>query len=452
MAVSDHVNREKFMEGVKKRNPGETEFHQAVYEVAEYVFDYIKDKEVYHEYQILRRIAEPDRVVSFRVCWEDDNGNIRVQRGYRVQNNNAIGPYKGGLRFHPSVNQSILKFLAFEQTFKNSLTGLPMGGGKGGSDFNPKGKSEHEIMRFCQSFMTELYRHVGSEIDIPAGDIGVGGREIGFMFGQYKRITNQYTGVLTGKGLEYGGSLVRTEATGYGTVYFLEDMLKKAGTAIEGKTAIISGSGNVATHAAEKILHRGGTPLTLSDSGGFIHDPAGLTQEKIDWVKELKNVRRGRIEDYVKEFKGATFHSGKRPWIVEADMALPCATQNEISTDEAKTMIKNGIKAVSEGANMPTEQAGIHAFLDAKVLFGPSKAANAGGVAVSGLEISQNQQRLSWEADDLQKQLRTIMNNIHEKCVRYGDTDDPNYIDYVKGANIAGFTKVADAMLAYGVV
>ena len=452
MAVADHVDLNQFMEGVKKRNPGETEFHQAVFEVSQYVFDYIKDKEKYHEYQILRRIAEPDRVVSFRVCWEDDKGNIRVQRGYRVQNNNAIGPYKGGIRFHPSVNQSILKFLAFEQTFKNSLTGLPMGGGKGGSDFNPKGKSVHEIMRFCQSFMTELYRHVGADVDIPAGDIGVGSREIGFMLGQYKRITNQYTGVLTGKGLEYGGSLVRTEATGYGTVYFLEDMLNKAGSAIEGRTAIISGSGNVATHAAEKILHRGGTPLTLSDSGGFIHDPDGLTQEKIDWVKEHKTHRRGRIEDYVKEFKSATFHAGKRPWIVEADLALPCATQNEVSTAEAKTMIKNGVIAVSEGANMPTEQDGIHAFLDAKVLFGPSKAANAGGVAVSGLEISQNQQRMSWGADDLQKQLRTIMQNIHEKCVRYGDTDDPKYIDYVKGANIAGFTKVADAMLAYGVV
>ncbi len=452
MAVADHVDLNQFMEGVKKRNPGETEFHQAVFEVSQYVFDYIKDKEKYHEYQILRRIAEPDRVVSFRVCWEDDKGNIRVQRGYRVQNNNAIGPYKGGIRFHPSVNQSILKFLAFEQTFKNSLTGLPMGGGKGGSDFNPKGKSVHEIMRFCQSFMTELYRHVGADVDIPAGDIGVGSREIGFMFGQYKRITNQYTGVLTGKGLEYGGSLVRTEATGYGTVYFLEDMLNKAGSAIEGRTAIISGSGNVATHAAEKILHRGGTPLTLSDSGGFIHDPDGLTQEKIDWVKEHKTHRRGRIEDYVKEFKSATFHAGKRPWIIEADLALPCATQNEVSTAEAKTMIKNGVIAVSEGANMPTEQDGIHAFLDAKVLFGPSKAANAGGVAVSGLEISQNQQRMSWGADDLQKQLRTIMQNIHEKCVRYGDTDDPKYIDYVKGANIAGFTKVADAMLAYGVV
>ena len=444
MAVSDHVDLQGFMEGVKRRNPGEKEFHQAVYEVAQYIFDYIKDKEVYHQHQILRRIAEPDRVVSFRVCWEDDNGNVRVQRGYRVQNNNAIGPYKGGLRFHPSVNQSILKFLAFEQTFKNSLTGLPMGGGKGGSDFNPKGKSENEVMRFCQSFMTELYRHVG--------DIGVGGREIGYMFGQYKRITNQYTGVLTGKGLEYGGSLVRTEATGYGAVYFLEDMLKQAGTAIEGKRAIISGSGNVATHAAEKILHRGGTPLTLSDSEGFIYDPNGITQERLDWVKELKTVRRGRISEYATEFSGTEFHKGKRPWIIEADLALPCATQNEITTDEAKVMIKNGIKAVSEGANMPTEQDGIHAFLNAKVLFGPSKAANAGGVAVSGLEITQNLQRLSWTSEDLQKQLRGIMDNIHEQCVEYGKESGDSYVDYVKGANLAGFIKVANAMIAYGVV
>ena len=450
MAVSDHVNREKFMEGVKKRNPGETEFHQAVYEVAEYVFDYIKDKEVYHEYQILRRIAEPDRVVSFRVCWEDDNGNIRVQRGYRVQNNNAIGPYKGGLRFHPSVNQSILKFLAFEQTFKNSLTGLPMGGGKGGSDFNPKGKSEHEIMRFCQSFMTELYRHVGSEIDIPAGDIGVGGREIGFMFGQYKRITNQYTGVLTGKGLEYGGSLVRTEATGYGTVYFLEDMLKKAGTAIEGKTAIISGSGNVATHAAEKILHRGGTPLTLSDSGGFIHDPDGFTQEKIDWVKELKNVRRGRIEDYVKEFKGATFHAGKRPWVVEADVALPCATQNELDESEAKTLVANGCMLVSEGANMPSTPGAVEVFQKAKILFAPGKASNAGGVATSGLEMSQNSLRMSWTREEVDAKLKQIMADIHSSCIKYGREGE--YVDYVKGANIAGFVKVADAMLEQGLV
>ena len=452
MAVSDHVDLQGFMDGVKRRNPGENEFHQAVFEVAQYIFDYIQDKEIYHKHQILRRIAEPDRVVSFRVCWEDDNGNVRVQRGYRIQNNNAIGPYKGGLRFHPSVNQSILKFLAFEQTFKNSLTGLPMGGGKGGSDFNPKGKSDNEVMRFCQSFMTELYRHVGVDTDVPAGDIGVGAREIGYMFGQYKRITNQYTGVLTGKGLEYGGSLVRTEATGYGAVYFLENMLKNAGNAIEGKKAIISGSGNVATHAAEKILHRGGTPLTLSDSQGFIYDPNGITQEKLDWIKELKNVRRGRISEYEKEFKGSEFHKGKRPWIIEADLALPCATQNEISTEEAKLMIKNGVMAVSEGANMPTEQDGIHAFLDAKILFGPSKAANAGGVAVSGLEITQNLQRLSWSSEDLQKQLKSIMDSIHEQCVQYGSENNGQYVDYVKGANLAGFIKVANAMIAYGVV
>ncbi|MDC0074333.1 NADP-specific glutamate dehydrogenase [Alphaproteobacteria bacterium] len=452
MAVSDHVDLQGFMDGVKRRNPGENEFHQAVFEVAQYIFDYIQDKEIYHKHQILRRIAEPDRVVSFRVCWEDDNGSVRVQRGYRIQNNNAIGPYKGGLRFHPSVNQSILKFLAFEQTFKNSLTGLPMGGGKGGSDFNPKGKSDNEVMRFCQSFMTELYRHVGVDTDVPAGDIGVGAREIGYMFGQYKRITNQYTGVLTGKGLEYGGSLVRTEATGYGAVYFLENMLKNAGNAIEGKKAIISGSGNVATHAAEKILHRGGTPLTLSDSQGFIYDPNGITQEKLDWIKDLKNVRRGRISEYEKEFKGSEFHQGKRPWIIEADLALPCATQNEISTEEAKLMIKNGVMAVSEGANMPTEQDGIHAFLDAKILFGPSKAANAGGVAVSGLEITQNLQRLSWSSEDLQKQLKSIMDSIHEQCVQYGSENNGKYVDYVKGANLAGFIKVANAMIAYGVV
>ncbi len=452
MAVSDHVDLQGFMDGVKRRNPGENEFHQAVFEVAQYIFDYIQDKEIYHKHQILRRIAEPDRVVSFRVCWEDDNGNVRVQRGYRIQNNNAIGPYKGGLRFHPSVNQSILKFLAFEQTFKNSLTGLPMGGGKGGSDFNPKGKSDNEVMRFCQSFMTELFRHVGVDTDVPAGDIGVGAREIGYMFGQYKRITNQYTGVLTGKGLEYGGSLVRTEATGYGAVYFLENMLKNAGNAIEGKKAIISGSGNVATHAAEKILHRGGTPLTLSDSQGFIYDPNGITQEKLDWIKDLKNVRRGRISEYEKEFKGSEFHQGKRPWVIEADLALPCATQNEISTEEAKLMIKNGVMAVSEGANMPTEQDGIHAFLDAKILFGPSKAANAGGVAVSGLEITQNLQRLSWSSEDLQKQLKSIMDSIHDQCVQYGSENNGKYVDYVKGANLAGFIKVANAMIAYGVV
>ena len=354
MAVSDHVDFPTFMEGVKKRNPGQDEFVQAVQEVAEDIFDFIADKEEYHAQQILRRIAEPDRVVSFRVCWEDDNGNIRVQRGWRVQNNNAIGPYKGGIRFHPSVTESVLKFLAFEQTFKNALTGLPMGGGKGGSNFNPKGKSVREIMRFCQSFMTELYRHIGADVDVPAGDIGVGGREIGFMFGQYKRITNEFTGVLTGKGLEWGGSLIRTEATGYGAVYFLANMLAAKGQDLTGKTAVISGSGNVATHAAEKIVQLGGKVLTLSDSGGFIHDPDGITQEKIDWVKAHKTHRRGRIEDYCAEFKGASFTAGKTPWGVPCDVALPCATQNELLGEDAKTLVANGATlAAVQGLGRP---------------------------------------------------------------------------------------------------
>ena len=451
MAISDHVDFATFMEGVKRRNPGQPEFVQAVQEVSEDIFDFIADKEEYHAQQILRRIAEPDRVVSFRVCWEDDNGNIRVQRGWRVQNNNAIGPYKGGIRFHPSVTESVLKFLAFEQTFKNALTGLPMGGGKGGSNFNPKGKSVREIMRFCQSFMTELYRHIGAAIDVPAGDIGVGGREIGFMFGQYKRITNEFTGVLTGKGLEWGGSLIRTEATGYGAVYFLANMLAAKGQDLVGKTAVISGSGNVATHAAEKIVQMGGKVLTLSDSGGFIHDPDGITQDKIDWVKAHKTHRRGRIEEYCEEFKSATFTHGKTPWGVKCDVALPCATQNELLGEDAKTLVKNGCIAVSEGANMPTNLDGVHVFKDAKIMFAPGKAANAGGVAVSGLEMSQNSGRRSWSEGELQQMLKDIMDGIHARCLTYGDQGD-GYIDYVKGANIAGFKKVADAMLAFGVV
>ncbi len=450
MAVSDHVNLEQFMAGLQRRNPGEHEFHQAVYEVAANVFDYIADKEIYHEAQILRRIAEPDRVVTFRVCWQDDNNSIRVNRGFRVQNNNSIGPYKGGLRFHPSVNQSILKFLAFEQTFKNSLTGLPMGGGKGGSDFNPKGKSDAEVMRFCQSFMTELHRHVGEDIDVPAGDIGVGAREIGYLFGQWKRLTNRFTGVLTGKGREYGGSPIRTEATGYGTVYMLQDMLNQAGDDIEGKTALVSGSGNVATYAIEKINQLGGKAVTFSDSSGFVYDPNGVDEERLAWLVDLKTNRRGRVEEYAKEF-GVDFYPGERPWQLKADLALPCATQNEISQDEVRTMIANGIRAVSEGANMPTVQEGIHDFVNAKVLFAPSKAANAGGVAISGLEMSQNSARITWKEEELQKLLKDIMEDIHESCVEYGQTDD-GYIDYVKGANIAGFIKVADAMIAYGVV
>lgn len=450
MSVSTHVSLEQFMAGLVRRNPGEVEFHQAVYEVAVNVFEYIADKDRYHKWQILRRIAEPDRIISFRVCWEDDDNNIRVQRGYRVQNNNAIGPYKGGIRFHPSVNQSILKFLAFEQTFKNSLTGLPMGGGKGGSDFNPKGKSDGEVMRFCQSFMTELYRHIGPDVDVPAGDIGVGAREIGYMFGAYKRITNHFQGVLTGKGMEFGGSRIRTEATGYGAVYFMEDMLKRGGESLEGKTCLVSGSGNVAQYAAEKILHMGGKVVSLSDSAGFIHVPDGIGADGLAWIKEHKNTRRGRISDFVAEF-GGTFHENARPWHVPCDLAFPCATQNEISTEDARTLLRNGCMGVAEGANMPTEQQGIDAFVAAKILYAPSKAANAGGVAVSGLEMSQNSARIQWKEAELQQLLRDIMHGIHEQCVEYG-ADAGGYVNYVRGANIAGFRKVADAMIAYGVV
>jgi|TARA_R110002012_G_scaffold87560_22_gene216495 glutamate dehydrogenase (NADP+) len=446
-----HVDLSTFMEGVKKRNPGQDEFVQAVQEVAQDVFHFIEDKEEYHEAQILRRIAEPDRIVSFRVCWEDDNHCIRVQRGWRVQNNNAIGPYKGGIRFHPSVNESVLKFLAFEQTFKNSLTGLPMGGGKGGANFNPKGKSDSEVMRFCQSFMTELYRHIGPDTDVPAGDIGVGGREIGYMFGQYKRITNRWEGVLTGKATEYGGSQMRPEATGYGAVYFLQNMLTHKGDAVEGKSAVISGSGNVATHAAEKIVQLGGKVLTLSDSGGFIHDPDGFDQDKIDWVKDLKTRRRGRISEYADHFTSASFHEGRRPWDVPCDLALPCATQNELNEDEARSLVDNGCKAVSEGANMPTTLDGVKVFHDARIMYGPGKAANAGGVAVSGLEMSQNSERIAWNHERLGQMLTELMEGIHGKCVEYGDQGD-GYVDYVKGANIAGFKKVADAMLAFGVM
>ena len=447
MAVrSDDLDR--FMEGVKRRNPGETEFHQAVYEVAATIIPFIADKPHYQEMQVLERMSEPDRVVIFRVCWDDDDGNIRVNRGYRVQFNNSIGPYKGGIRFHPSVTLSVLKFLGFEQTFKNSLTGLPMGGGKGGSDFNPKGKSDREVMRFCQSFMTALHHHIGEDTDVPAGDIGGGAREIGYMFGQYKRLTNEFVGVLTGKGLEFGGSLIRTEATGYGTVYMMENMLKHAGNAVDGKICVVSGSGNVATYAAEKIIQLGGKVVTMSDSSGFIFDPAGIDTDKLAWVNDLKQIRRGRISEYADEF-GVDFHEG-RPWNVPCDLALPCATQNEINGDEAKALIKNGCIAVSEGANMPTEQDGIDAYIDSGILYAPSKAANAGGVAVSGLEMSQNSARISWKEDELQKLLIGIMDDIHASCVEYGDEGD--HVNYLKGANIAGFVKVADAMLAYGVV
>ncbi len=450
--VSDAKTKEylqRYMEGVKKRNPGEPEFHQAVYEVAATVFPYIADKPIYHHNQILERMAEPERVIYFRVPWTDDEGRIRTNRGYRIQFNSAIGPYKGGVRFHPSVNPSILKFLGYEQTFKNSLTGLPMGGAKGGANFNPKGKSENEVMRFCQSFITELYRHIGEDTDVPAGDIGVGGREIGFMFGQYKRITNRFVGVLTGKGLEFGGSKMRTEATGYGAIFFLRNMLAKAGNSIEGKSVLISGSGNVATHAAEKVLQLGGTALTLSDSGGFIHCADGFTQEQIDWVKDLKGVRRGRISEAADEFNNIEFHAGKRPWGVKGDCAVPSATQNEINGDEAATLINNGAIAIAEAANMPCEQGAVDACMDANVLFGPAKAVNAGGVGVSGLEMSQNSARIAWDEDHLRKLLEDMMKNIHDSCVKYGERKD-RPVNYLAGANIAGFVKVADAMLSYG--
>ncbi|MAI06565.1 MAG: glutamate dehydrogenase [Alphaproteobacteria bacterium TMED87] len=446
--VTNAPTLDEFMHGVVKRNPGEEEFHQAVKEVAADVLPFVADKPKYKEWEIMRRIAEPDRAVMFRVTWMDDNGNIRVNRGYRVQNNNAIGPYKGGIRFHPSVTLSVLKFLAFEQTFKNSLTGLPMGGGKGGADFNPKGKSDGEVMRFCQSFMTELVRYIGPDTDVPAGDIGVGAREIGYMFGQYKRLTNSFVGVLTGKGMEFGGSLIRTEATGYGAVYFMQNMLEAQSNSVEGKTCVISGSGNVATHAVEKINDLGGKAVTLSDSSGFIFDPAGINAEKLAWIKDLKNVRRGRISEYADEF-GCEFHEG-RPWGVECDLAFPCATQNEIDEGEAKTLVSNNCIGVSEGANMPTVLGGIEIFKDAKIMYGPSKAANAGGVAVSGLEMSQNSARIAWKEEELQKLLRDIMKDIHDNCAEYGA--EGKHINYVKGANIAGFIKVANAMMAYGVV
>ena len=446
--VTNAPTLDEFMYGVVKRNPGEEEFHQAVKEVAADVLPFVADKPKYKEWEIMRRIAEPDRAVMFRVTWMDDNGNIRVNRGYRVQNNNAIGPYKGGIRFHPSVTLSVLKFLAFEQTFKNSLTGLPMGGGKGGADFNPKGKSDGEVMRFCQSFMTELVRYIGPDTDVPAGDIGVGAREIGYMFGQYKRLTNSFVGVLTGKGMEFGGSLIRTEATGYGAVYFMQNMLEAQSNSVEGKTCVISGSGNVATHAVEKINDLGGKAVTLSDSSGFIYDPAGINAEKLAWIKDLKNVRRGRISEYADEF-GCEFHEG-RPWGVECDLAFPCATQNEIDEGEAKTLVSNNCIGVSEGANMPTVLGGIEIFKDAKIMYGPSKAANAGGVAVSGLEMSQNSARIAWKEEELQKLLRDIMKDIHDNCAEYGA--EGKHINYVKGANIAGFIKVANAMMAYGVV
>ncbi len=448
-SLSVEQELERFMNGLIRRNPGEDEFHQAVHEVAATIIPFIHDKPHYRKARILERMTEPDRVIVFRVCWEDDDGNVRVNRGYRVQCNNAIGPYKGGLRFHHNVTLGTLKFLSFEQTFKNSLTGLPMGGAKGGSDFNPKGKTDSEVMRFCQAFMTQLSRHIGADTDVPAGDIGVGAREIGYLFGQHKRLTNEFTGVLTGKGLEYGGSLVRQEATGFGAVYFLEDMLKEKGHDLQGKTAVISGSGNVATFAAKKLMALGAKVVTMSDSSGYIHDPEGLNEEKLNYVIHLKTVKRGRISEYADKYN-VKFYAGERPWSVPCDVAMPCATQNELNKAEAEALVKNGCIAVSEGANMPTEEDAVDVFQKAGVLYAPSKAANAGGVAVSGLEMSQNSARISWTEDDLNRQLREIMARIHERCAAQGR--DGDNIDYVRGANVAGFIKVADAMLAYGVV
>ena len=438
-----------FLESIKLKNPNETEFHQAVHEVIESIWDFVNDNPQYQYNSILERITEPERVIMFRVPWTDDKGTIQVNKGYRIEFNSAIGPYKGGLRFHPSVNLSILKFLGFEQVFKNSLTTLPMGGGKGGSDFDPKGKSDNEVMRFCQSFMTELSRHIGQNTDVPAGDIGVGGREIGFMFGQYKRIRNEFTGVLTGKGLNWGGSLIRPEATGYGAVYFAQEMLKTKNQTFEGKVVAISGSGNVAQFAAEKVIELGGKVVTLSDSSGTIYDQNGIDAEKLEFVKDLKNNKRGRISEYADKFK-ADYIEGERPWNKVCDVALPCATQNEINLNDAKNLIKNGCLCVAEGANMPTETDAVHEFINSKILFGPGKAANAGGVAVSGLEMSQNSMRISWTKEEVDKRLNQIMKDIHSQCTEHGTEGD--FINYVKGANIAGFIKVADSMIDQGVV
>lgn len=440
-----------FIAKAAELNPNEPEFIQAVTEVAETVIPFIEENEKYQNQMLLERMIEPERTILFRVPWTDDEGNTQVNKGYRIEFNSAIGPYKGGLRFHPSVNLSILKFLGFEQVFKNSLTTLPMGGGKGGSNFNPKGKSDAEVMRFCQSFMTELSRHIGPDTDVPAGDIGVGGREIGYMFGQYKRLRNEFTGVLTGKGRSFGGSLIRPEATGYGDVYFAENMLKTQGESFKGKTVVISGSGNVAQYAAEKATQLGGKVVTLSDSGGYIYDKDGIDAEKLAFVMELKNEKRGRISEYVDKFPSASYSAGERPWSVKCDIALPCATQNELNGEEAKTLVDNGCICVAEGANMPSTPEAITVFHEAKILFSPGKASNAGGVATSGLEMSQNSLRLSWSREEVDEKLHGIMNDIHAACVKYGKDGD-GYVDYVKGANIAGFVKVADAMLAQGVV
>ena len=433
------------------KNPGEGEFHQAVKEVAESLMGFIDENPKYKTAKILERMAEPERVIIFRVPWLDDKGNIQINRGFRVQMNSAIGPYKGGLRFHPTVNLGILKFLAFEQVLKNSLTTLPMGGGKGGSDFDPKGKSDAEVMRFCQSFMTELQRHIGADTDVPAGDIGVGGREIGFLFGQYKRLRNEFTGVLTGKGLEWGGSLIRPEATGYGLVYFANEMLKTAGKDFKGKTVVISGSGNVAQYAVQKATTLGAKVVTMSDSNGYIYDPDGIDEEKLAYMMEIKNVRRGRVKEYVEKYKNAQYFDGKKPWGVKCDIALPCATQNEIQEEDAKTLVANGCWLIAEGANMPSTNEAIAVYQSAKILYAPGKASNAGGVATSGLEMTQNSERLPWTREEVDARLHQIMINIHATCVKYGKEAD-GHINYVKGANLGGFIKVADAMLAQGLV
>lgn len=439
-----------FMAKVIAKNPSEVEFHQAVHEVAESLIPFIEEHPKYKEAKILERMAEPERVIMFRVPWLDDKGEVQVNRGFRIEMNSAIGPYKGGLRFHPTVNLGILKFLAFEQVLKNSLTTLPMGGGKGGSDFDPKGKSDNEVMKFTQSFMTELFRHIGPDTDVPAGDIGVGGREIGFLFGQYKRLRNEFTGVLTGKGREWGGSLIRPEATGYGCTYFAEEMLKTRNDSLKGKIVTVSGSGNVAQYAVEKVTQLGGKVVTLSDSSGFIYDAKGIDPEKLEYLMNLKNVKRGRIKEYADKY-GCEFHEGKRPWMIKCDVALPCATQNEVNEDDAKTLVANGCFVVSEGANMPSTPEAVEVYLKAKILYGPGKAANAGGVAVSGLEMTQNSMRLSWTREEVDAKLHQIMRDIHETCVKYGKDAD-GFINYVNGANIGGFVKVAEAMLAQGLV
>jgi glutamate dehydrogenase (NADP+) len=438
-----------FMAKIIAKNPSEIEYHQAVHEVVESIIPFIEENPIYKEAKILERMTEPERVMMFRVPWLNDKGEVQVNRGFRIEMNSAIGPYKGGLRFHPTVNLGILKFLAFEQVFKNSLTTLPMGGGKGGSDFDPKGKSDNEVMRFCQSFMSELFRHIGANTDVPAGDIGVGGREIGYLFGQYKKLRNEFVGVLTGKGMEWGGSLIRPEATGYGTVYFAEEMLNTRGDSMKGKVCTVSGSGNVAQYAVEKANELGAKCVTLSDSSGFIYDPDGIDTEKLAYVMDLKNVRRGRIKEYASKY-GVEYYEGKRPWGIKCDVAMPCATQNEVNEDEAKTLVSNGCYVVSEGANMPSSPEAIEVYQKAKILYGLGKAANAGGVAVSGLEMSQNSLRLSWTREEVDSRLHQIMKDIHATCVKYGKEGD--YIDYVKGANIGGFVKVADAMLAQGLV